>query len=161
VHVESTPGAGTTFLVHVPLADAYAPVERVEDVAPAPRGGTETVLLAEDAPALRELVTTTLTELGYRVLSTGDGEEAVRVYTAQPDAIALVVLDVVMPKMGAIPAYERMRALRPGVRVLFTTGYAPESTQLAALLEAGSVQLLEKPYSWPALALAVRRAIDG
>ena len=138
MHIESAPGAGTTFRVFLPMTGDDA--QAVESFPRARHGGIprghETILLAEDEPALRSLVTTTLSELGYRVISTSDGEEAVREYTRRAKEIALVVMDVVMPRLDAREAYLRMRVIRPDVKVLFATGYAPESTRLAELLQA-------------------------
>jgi CheY-like chemotaxis protein len=90
-----------------------------------------------------------------------DGEEAVREFARRSDEIALVMLDVVMPRMGAPEAYEKMRAIRPDVKVLFATGYAPEATQLAELIERTRVPVIEKPFGVRALAEKVRAAIDG
>ena len=71
------------------------------------------------------------------------------------------MLDVVMPKLGALDAYTLIRAIRPDARVLFTTGYAPEATQLAAQLEDARVRLLPKPFTSHALGMAVREALDA
>ena len=162
VHVESAPGEGTTFRVFLPLAEGDVASRLLSRPAPVegPRG-RELILVAEDEPSLRALVTTTLEELGYRVIATGDGEAAVQAYERDARDIALVVLDVVLPRMNARQAYERMRDIRPDVKVLFTTGYAPESTNLAALLEGASIPLLEKPFMPSALAARVRSAIDS
>jgi PAS domain S-box-containing protein len=162
MHVESTRGEGTTFRVYLPRASCEA-----ESAPPPssgkryPTSGQETILLAEDEPSLRTLVDTTLTELGYRVIVTADGEEAVRQYEACSSDVALVLLDVVMPRLGAREAYERMRRIRSDVKVLFTTGYAPESTRLAELLATAHLPVLEKPFTPQALAAKVRSAIDG
>jgi PAS domain S-box-containing protein len=169
LHLESAAGQGTRMRVYLPLAAAArsAPstpppsTARAAGTSPAgePRGN-ETILLAEDEPAIRSLVSLMLTELGYRVIATSDGEEAVREYRQHAAEIALVVLDVVMPRMGAPEAYERMREVRPDVKVLFTTGYAPESTQLAELFERTQVPVIEKPFAARTLAERVRSAID-
>ena len=103
----------------------------------------------------------TLTELGYRVIAVPDGEQAVKAYQEHAREVTLVVLDVVMPRLDAREAYERIRAMRPDVKVLFTTGYAPASTRLAQLLESGRVPVLEKPFTPLALAAKVRAAIDA
>jgi two-component system, cell cycle sensor histidine kinase and response regulator CckA len=123
--------------------------------------GHESILVVEDERALRTLVTTTLSELGYDVIATSDGEEAVRAYERRSSDIALVVLDVVLPRLDARQVYDRMRAIRPDVKVLFTTGYAPESTRLGELLEGARIPLLDKPFTPSTLAARVRRAIDG
>jgi PAS domain S-box-containing protein len=162
VNVESAPGAGTTFKVYLPLVEGGP-----SQVTSAPRRitegsrGHELVLVAEDEPSLRSLVTTTLRDLGYSVIETGDGEEAVREFELRPADVALVVLDVVLPRLDARQAYEKMRVIRPDVKVLFMTGYAPESTRLGALLEGARIPLLEKPFMPSKLAERVRSAIDG
>ncbi len=171
VHLDSTAGHGTTLRVYLPLAPASPPVSVTQAPASQPAQGHavaleeakghETILLAEDEPAIRSLIATTLTELGYRVITACDGEEAVQEYRRRATEIALVVLDVVMPRMGASEAYEKIRAIRPDVRVLFATGYAPEATQLAEIIERTQVPLIEKPFSARTLAEKVRRAIDG
>jgi PAS domain S-box-containing protein len=155
-------GVGTTVVVYLPLASGL--MDRPQPL-PSPasgrgRGASELVLVAEDEPALRALIVTSLTDLGYRVLVAKDGEEAVREFEARAGDIALAVLDVVMPRMGALEAYERMRRLRPDVNVLFTTGYAPDGDRLVAVLAAARVPLLMKPFTVETLAERVRAAID-
>ncbi|HEY3822595.1 MAG TPA: PAS domain S-box protein [Polyangiaceae bacterium] len=164
LHVESAPSAGTTFRVYLPRTSERANGHaKLDGDAPVPRElrGTEVILVAEDEPSLRALVTITLTDLGYQVIATRDGAEAVREFERHAADIGLVVLDVVMPRLDAREAYERIRAIRADARVLFTTGYAPASTRLAELLEGGTVPLLEKPFTPLALATKVRSAIDA
>jgi two-component system cell cycle sensor histidine kinase/response regulator CckA len=162
VRVESAPGAGTTFRVFFPLAADVAAVSARPPSDPSRKElrGTETILVAEDEPSLRTLVSTTLSELGYRVVATADGEEAVREYERSGRSFAMVLLDVVMPRLDAREAYERISAIHPDVKVLFMTGYAPESTRLAELIETGRVPVLEKPFTPQALAAKVRSVID-
>jgi PAS domain S-box-containing protein len=162
VNVESAPGAGTTFRVYLPIVSGSAAhvASKARAVAEGARGD-ELILLAEDEPSLRLLVTTTLQNLGYRVIATGDGEEAVREFGLRSADIALAVLDVVLPRLDARQAYEQMRIIRPDVKVLFMTGYAPESTRMGALLKGAKIPLLEKPFLPSALAERVRGAIDG
>jgi PAS domain S-box-containing protein len=162
IDVESAPGTGTTFRVFLPLASAAVVPPSLERAAPngEPRG-RELILVAEDEPSLRRLVTATLEKLGYRVIAAGDGEAAVEAYRADAGNIALVVLDVVLPRLNARQVYERMREIRPDVKVLFMTGYAPESTGLGALLDEAAIPLLEKPFVPSTLAERVRSAIDS
>jgi PAS domain S-box-containing protein len=161
MHVDSTPGEGTTFLVYFPRAGIQAAPSPPNAGSGSEEAHRELILVAEDEPSLRSLLSATLSELGYRVLLTADGEEAVHEFERNADDVALVVMDVVMPRLGAREAYERMRAIRSGVKVLFTTGYAPESTRLGELLATGRLRVLEKPFSTEALADKVRSAIDG
>ena len=161
MHVESSPGAGATFFVYLPLEDGdAASCERARRPSDAPATGTGLVLLAEDEPAVRTLVAGALAELGYEVIATADGAEAVDEFERHAGRIALVVLDVVMPRLDARKAFERMRAIRPDVRVVFMTGYAPESTRIAELLEGVHTELLQKPFTAKQLAETVRAAID-
>jgi PAS domain S-box-containing protein len=163
MRVESVVGEGTTFFVYFPramveVAASLPPPSGV--VRPAAHGG-ELILVAEDEPSLRKVLTATLSDLGYRVLMTSDGQEAVHEFERHAGDIALVVLDVVMPRLGAREVYERMRAIRADAKVLLTTGYAPESTRLGELLASARVPVLEKPFTTQALADKVRRAIDA
>ena len=164
VHVESAEGAGTTVRVFFPQStDLASPRPAGTNGVHIPRGvgGHEVVLVAEDEPSLRALVTITLTELGYRVITARDGEEAVLRFEENSRDVALVLLDVVMPGIDARQAYERLLAVRPDVKVLFTTGYAPASTRLAQLLQSGKVPVIEKPFTPQALAAKVRSTIDA
>jgi PAS domain S-box-containing protein len=158
--VESSPGAGTTFRVYLPLAAGEVPVARSSGRFSLAVGGRESILVAEDETPLRTLLTATLSDLGYKVIAARDGEEAVRAYETRASEVALVVLDVVMPRLDARGAYQRMREVRSDVKVLFMTGYAPESTRLAELLANERTRVLEKPFTPQALAAAVRGAID-
>ncbi|HSQ66038.1 MAG TPA: PAS domain S-box protein [Polyangiaceae bacterium] len=161
MHVESAAGAGATFFVYLPLEDGdAASYERARRPSDAPATGSELVLIAEDEPAVRSLVASTLAELGYRVIATADGADAVSEYERHAGEVALVILDVVMPRLDARKAFERMRAIRPDVRVVFMTGYAPESTRISELLEGMHTQLLQKPFTAKQLAETVRTAID-
>jgi hypothetical protein len=162
VNVESAPGAGTTFRVYLPIVSGTAAhvASKARAVVEGARGD-ELILLAEDEPSLRLLVTTTLQNLGYRVIATGDGEEAVREFGLRSADIALAVLDVVLPRLDARQAYEQMCVIRPDAKALFMSGYAPESTRMGALLKGAKIPLLEKPFLPSALAERVRAAIDG
>jgi PAS domain S-box-containing protein len=163
VNVESDPGKGSTFRVYLPRVDEGGASRATVASAKVAEGsrGHELILLAEDEPSLRSLATAMLRDLGYRVIAVADGEEAVREYALHFAEIALVVLDVVLPRLDARQAYEQMRVIRPDVKVLFTTGYAPESTRLGALREGGRFSLLEKPFMPSVLAERVRTLIDA
>jgi hypothetical protein len=163
VHVESRPRAGTT--VHV-----YLPISR--DAGGAPReatpanglpilGGPETLLVAEDEGPLRGLLALTLTELGYDVITASDGEEAARTFAEQRGRVSLAILDVVMPHLGGVQAFERMRALDPALKVIFITGYAPQHAQVSRILENGGHALLHKPFALRDLGHKVRETLDG
>jgi len=159
IHVYSELGRGTTFHIYLPLGNGVAEqAERSESKSV--RGGTETILVAEDHQGLREAAREILEKLGYQVLLAGDGEEAVQRFQADRDRIALVLLDVVMPKLGGPEAYEQMRARKPGVPVIFCTGYSTEAALLNSALGKDAA-VLQKPYSLTSLGCKVRELLDG
>ncbi len=155
----SAPGSGATFDLYWPLCEegvlAAAPI-----IAPECRGGSETILMAEDDEMVRSLSQRILAGNGYTVLVAADGEQACRLFEEHRDAIDLVILDVVMPNMGGREAYEHMRALCPGLRALFASGYSETAIHKDFKLEGG-LQLLQKPYTRDPLLRAVRAVLDG
>ena len=157
VAVESDVGRGTTFKVYLPFAD-HAPVP---DLAPARKGSrpSETVLLVEDAAPLREMVQEILEAEGYAVLSAEDAEKALQVAAAHGGAIALAITDVVMPGMSGPEVAARLVALRPGLRVIFMSGYTDEAIGNAGVLDAGT-HFIQKPFSADALLRKVREVLD-
>jgi PAS domain S-box-containing protein len=161
VDVESAPGAGTTMHVYLPLTQEGPPTEVAHgEAGTLPRRGHELVLVAEDERPLRNLISLSLKELGYEVLTAADGEEATRVFEANRGRIAVVILDVVMPKLGGPEALARMRAIDPNVRAVLTTGYAPDSDYLSELAEAESLTVLPKPFALDELGRKVREMLD-
>ena len=159
IGVESTPGRGTTVRVLIPLATtaSEAAVSRARRAAPR---GSERLLVAEDEPLLRQLTERSLSRLGYSVVTTADGEEALTEFEREPEGFDLVVLDMVMPRLGGREAFDRMRARRPDLKVLFVTGYAPESTGMAELLGGPDLGLLMKPFTSMELAERVREVLE-
>ncbi len=157
IDVSSAVDEGTTFHLYFPVSGATgleAPEPRNAEPV---RGGTETILVAEDHEGLRELVRESLESLGYTVLAASDGQEAVDVFRRHAGKIDLLVLDVIMPRLRGPDAYKRIRELNPSVPVLFCTGYNPDSTQVEALT---SHPVLQKPYPALELARTVRQLLD-
>ncbi len=161
IHVYSEPSQGSTFHIYLPVSDAAPQKEeggQNAEAVPA-QGGTETILVAEDHDGVREMALATLEGLGYRVMLACDGEEAIQVFGAHRAEIALVLLDVVMPKLGGEQLYARLAAVKPEVPVIFTTGYSAEIASLGALGEKG-LAFLQKPYTPTQLARRVRETLD-
>jgi two-component system cell cycle sensor histidine kinase/response regulator CckA len=157
-HILSEPGRGTTVEVYLPAGERTA----TEACAPRPRevrGGSETLLVAEDQPEVRDVVVKLLRQAGYDVIEASDGEEALAKFSEHAERIALLVFDVVMPRLGGPEAYERIRALSPGTPVLFTSGYTEAHGGKATALGVGP--LLPKPYESHELLCAVRSALDA
>lgn len=158
VHVYSELGHGATFQVYLPAsAGAAEEVKKTEGQAIV--GGTETILLAEDHEGLREAAVTVLEQRGYTVLAASNGQEAVETFKQDPEGIALVVMDVAMPKLTGPDAFRKMAALKPDASVLFTTGYSVELDPIQSAA-GGDAVVLQKPYSPEALVRKVREVLD-
>lgn len=126
----------------------------------ASRGSGETILIAEDEPALRRLLASALVDLGYEVVITKDGEEAARAFEAAAGGVRLAILDMVMPRLGGLQAYARMREISPRLKVVFTTGYAPEYAQLDEVVAEGGHAVLSKPFSLNELGRVVHEVLE-
>jgi CheY-like chemotaxis protein len=162
LQVEDSSEGETTVRLLLPLADAPEVEQEQEPAKGIPDGGgTETILVAEDEPALRRLLASSLAELGYEVVITKDGEEAAKAFEAAGGRVALAILDVVMPRLGGLQAYARMRAIAPGLKVVFTTGYAPETAHLGDVVGDGTFATLAKPFSLRELGQKVREMLDA
>jgi PAS domain S-box-containing protein len=156
--VSSEPGRGSRFNVYLPLASDNVADEETQ--APEPlAGGTETILLAEDEEVVRNMATEVLERVGYTVIVACDGEEAAALFQEHADEVALALLDVVMPKMSGRAACEKMRALKPDLPILFSSGYS-FSTLGGDFLERTGAQAIPKPYAPRDLLKKVREALD-
>ncbi len=158
VTVQSEHGKGSTFCMYFPLAEARAQSGEAKKTG-VPRGGTETVLLAEDDAMVRDLTKTVLQEFGYHVIEAGDGEEAVSKFREHAEGISLLLLDVMMPRKDGKEAYEEIRKIRPDVRYLFMSGYAESVVRQKGVLAEKNFVL--KPVSPGELLKKVREALDG
>jgi two-component system cell cycle sensor histidine kinase/response regulator CckA len=158
LHVYSEVGIGTAFRIYFPFHEA-APEARASGPAFEVAGGTETLLLAEDDPTLRVMATRILERLGYRVIAVPNGAEALRAMQQGGNDIRLAILDVIMPGIGGREVFEAMRKIRPDLRVIFSTGYNPGTSQLEPI-RALPADTLVKPYGLQTLARAVRTALD-
>jgi two-component system cell cycle sensor histidine kinase/response regulator CckA len=158
IRLETTPGKGCTFHVHLPLVSE--PPERLDE-RPGPRleHGAETVLLVEDEDAVRHLACRALESRGYTVLPAADGASALALARGYEGPIDLVVSDVVMPGLSGPHLADALRDIRPGIRVIFISGYAEDAlgSRAPADQDAG---FLAKPFTGGELGAAVRAALD-
>jgi len=156
--VTSTPGKGTTFDIILPLAREKAYRER--DVEPVLAvGGSETILVAEDEPAVRNLVSLVLREWGYRVIEAADGEDAVSQFTDHKGLVDLAILDVVMPKKNGKEAYRDLTRIKPELRALFMSGYTKDVVLEKGMLD-DRVDFIAKPLVPNDLLHRVRQLLD-
>jgi CheY-like chemotaxis protein len=161
VLLDSAPGRGSTFRLYWPRVETPATAGAAvaagqEAVVP----GTETLLLVDDQPALRELGARILDAAGYRVLTASSGDEALRVLDAHRGGIHLVITDVVMPGMNGRQLAQRIADEHPGVQVLFVSGYTDDDA-LRDGLATQSAHFIAKPYTVEALTRYVRHVLDA
>jgi two-component system cell cycle sensor histidine kinase/response regulator CckA len=161
LEVASQIGVGTTFKVFLPAVKSAVNQTEFIQNPDAVQGGDETILVVEDEPALRELVTKVLRNYGYQVLEAAHGKEAIRVWQGLANKPALLLTDMMMPEgMTGWELAEQIRVESPELKVLFTSGYSPE-------IFGGDVQLderanfLPKPYHPRILARTVRSCLDN
>ncbi len=153
-------GRGTAFKIYLPQVEPppKIPLQRLD--SPDLQRGTETILLVEDDPALREMAATMLRRLGYTVLAAADGIEALSLKQQRDNGhIDLLFTDVVMPHMSGKELADRARALYPQIRILFTSAYTENAIVHQGVLNQG-VKLLQKPFTPSALARKLRELLD-
>jgi CheY-like chemotaxis protein len=160
VKIYSEPGRGTTVKIYLPRY--YGPGDDVRERAEAteslPMGSAaETILVVEDEAMVRDLAVESLRELGYTVLEAEHGEAALKIVAARDD-VDLIFTDIVMPGINGRQLAEQATQIRPGVKVLFTTGYTRNAVVHNGVLDPG-VRLLTKPYSLEQLSQNVRDAL--
>jgi PAS domain S-box-containing protein len=160
VIASSTPGQGATFRVYLPALEgaAHAAPSQPLPAAGVPRGAGETILVVEDSDPVRLVAGDMLRRLGYRVLSAPDGEHALALGDG-PEAIQLLLTDVVLPRINGKEVATRLCARRPDLRVLYMSGYAADVIVHQGVLDEG-VSFIQKPLHYDALARKVRALLD-
>jgi signal transduction histidine kinase len=160
ISVYSEPGRGTTFKVYLPQVEPQAKIPGPRPATPELPRGTETILLVEDDPALREMAAMLLTRLGYTVWAAANGIEALSLKQRHDTGhIDLVFTDVVMPHMSGKELADRVQASSPYTRILFTSAYTENAIVHQGILTNG-VALLQKPFTPSALAHKLREVLD-
>ena len=159
ISVDSEPGRGSTLRIYLPRVDESAEPYVLEASPASSAGGSETVLVVDDSDAVRSAVGSQLERRGYRVLSAASGEDALEVAGGHEGTIDLLLSDVVMPGMSGPELAERLAVTRPGLRVLFMSGYAADAIAERGVLDAGAAHL-PKPIGAALLASRVREALD-
>jgi CheY-like chemotaxis protein len=160
VEVESEIGRGTIFSILLPACDEQPEVTIVEPSTSSttPAGGSETILLVEDEPLLRELALAVLSGAGYKVLEAGEAADAFAVWNEHQDEIALLLTDMVLPGgMNGRDLAAEFQRTKPELKVIYTTGYSSD------ILDAplNPTNFLQKPYPPEVLARTVRACLDA
>lgn len=158
VEVHTRLGQGTTFRLHFPVGPIPEALESPRRLLPGARGH-ETILLVEDEPVVRGVVRRVLESAGYTVVEGCDGQEGLELGERFPGTIDLLLSDVVMPRLGGGELARRLREIRPGMPVVFMSGYSPDSLVQHGLDQA-SAEFLQKPFSPRVLVEMVREVLD-
>jgi two-component system cell cycle sensor histidine kinase/response regulator CckA len=157
VDFESQAGSGTTFSVYLPVSR-----EASKAPAPPPEGileGPETILLVDDEPYILDVGVKMLEKMGYTVLKACCGEDAVSVFTHAHQEIDLVILDMIMPDIGGGEVFDRLREVKPGIKVLLASGYSMGDA--AVIIDRGCNGFIQKPFGMEKLSHAIREVIDN
>ena len=158
--VYSEPGHGTTFRIYLQLVSEEAEDETTRLKDEVSVGGSETILLAEDSEPVRKLMATVLASAGYTVIEAVDGRDAVQKFMDNVDSIQLMLSDCIMPRMNGNEACDEIRKIRPGLKVIFTSGHAPDIIRQKAFTE-DITNMVYKPVSPRDLLKKVRNVLDG
>ena len=159
IEVESTSGKGSTFRVGLPMVEERVVPQKVGPWAPPVLRGSETILLADDQPAIREVLREFLEAQGYRVLEAQNGNEAFEIAKSFAGPIHVLVTDVVMPQLRGRQLARLLTELRPGICVILMSGYSEEALFENRLLAEGSVLLVQKPFAPEDLAEKIRECL--
>jgi len=159
ISVYSEPGIGTTFNIYLPLS-GFMEDESTSGNYVELKGGSETILIAEDEAALRQLIRTVLAHFGYKVIEAVDGEDAIQKFAQNRDVVRLVILDGIMPGKNGMEAFEAIRKLRPEIKAIFVSGYA-EGIFDPDYLSGKGADFLQKPVKPDDLLRAVRETLDA
>jgi PAS domain S-box-containing protein len=157
INIYSEIGKGTVCKVYIPATNIR--VEELNQPVVDVKGGTETILLAEDNAQLRGLTKEVLLTNGYIVLEAIDGENAIERFMENKDAIDLLLLDVVMPRKNGKDAYDAIQKVKPSIKVLFTSGYTGDIVFNKGVCD-GEVNFISKPFSPKDLLLKIREVLD-
>ena len=158
IDVYSETGRGTTFKIFLPLIQSAVQESKPGDLIRV-KGGSETILIGEDDPQVRDLLRAVLSAAGYQILEAIDGNDAIQVFHKNRDNIHLVILDVIMPKKDGKEACAEMKRVKSDTKVIFVSGYSLDVMQKKGILEAG-VNFISKPILPNELLLKVRDVLD-
>jgi signal transduction histidine kinase/CheY-like chemotaxis protein len=158
INLYSEPSQGTRFSIYLPVTKG---MPRELASASSDLRGTGTILIIDDEADVRELCKDILCPLGYSVLLAEGGQAGVKLYRDHKDVVSLVILDMIMPKLGGIEAFNALRIINPSVKILLYSGYSHNNfSGIAELLKQGAIGFIQKPFSSLDIALAVKKAVS-
>ncbi|MGD9216142.1 MAG: PAS domain S-box protein, partial [Desulfobacteraceae bacterium] len=157
ITVKSRLGKGSTFCIYLPATDQAPELEKISSESI--EMGSETILLVDDEPYIIDVAKMMLKGLGYTIITTSSGVDAVDIYKKKKESIDLVVLDLVMPDLGGESIFNMIRKINPKIKVLFASGHYM-SDQTRALLQTSSSDFLQKPFNLRQLSTKIRCILD-
>ncbi|MBI3813656.1 MAG: MEDS domain-containing protein [Nitrospinae bacterium] len=158
INCYSEMGKGTIFRIYLPITKAGIEDAKAAALPPL-RGGTETVLIAEDDADVRKLMKDVLIGFGYRVIEAADGEAALKAFKENMDKLRIIILDVIMPKKCGKEVYQEIKKMSPDIKAVFTSGYTEDIIKKTGILEEG-LNFISKPVSPSELLRKVREVLD-
>jgi PAS domain S-box-containing protein len=160
INVYSEPGHGTTFRIYLPIDEKSNGFHTIKTESVPPAGGNETILVAEDEPNVRALVSNVLQSHGYTVVLAEDGVDAVDKFKTHQNTIRLILMDLIMPRKNGKDAYEEISRIKPGVKLLFSSGYTADFIESRGVSEE-NVELIMKPVRPMELLRKIREMLDN
>ena len=151
-------GKGTTFNIYLPIIESTLESSEAKKKT-IPKGGTETILLAEDELEVRRLVKTVLEEFGYKVIEAVDGDDAINRFMENKDRIDIVILDVIMPKKNGREAYNELKNIKPDIKTIFISGYTEDIIKNEDIV-GNRFNFIAKPVSPTDLLRKIREVLD-
>jgi CheY-like chemotaxis protein len=158
IEVESEKNQGAAFSIYLPASEI--PLEKQAEVSRQGLGGNETILFVDDEEKVLKVGVEMLQHLGYTVLESSTGKEAVEIYRENKDRIDLVILDMIMPGMGGGAVYDCIKEINERARVLLSSGYSVDG-EAQKILERGCNGFIQKPFNLEELSRKIRQVLDA
>jgi DNA-binding NtrC family response regulator len=158
----SEEGMGASFKIYLPQTDeaAASTVEGDAVLTTSPQAGSETILVVEDEPSLRELARTILHDQGYTVITAESCDQALAIVSKITNPLHLLLTDVIMPGMSGTALAKELSAKYPALKILYMSGYTDNAIVHYGILEPG-IEFIQKPFSPASLTWKIRRILDG
>ena len=157
IHFASKLGEGTTFFIYLPASDRAAETDiSAQEII---RMGSETILIVDDEEHVLEACDTMLKRLGYKTILAQNGKKAVDIFQKQNSEIDLIILDMIMPEMDGLTAYEYLKEIKPDVKVILASGYSI-TDNVKEIVDKGCDEFIQKPFSLSQISQITRELLD-